>query len=294
MENTKIQMIKVEDINILNPRIRNKKIFNDISNNILKVGLKRPITVTKSDSNTHDKKYDLVCGQGRLEAFIAADQKEIPAIIRDATEEQALIMSLVENLARKQHNSMYLIKGIEILKNSNYSAKEISEKIGLRLDYIKNIIHLIDNGEERLLPAVESGNLPISVAIRISNTTDDNVQAALQEAYENKQLRGKKLLYAKKLVELRKARGRSLLPNGGKRSSNKISTKELIAIYQKEVDRKRVISRKAEMVNNRLSFVSGAFRKLFNDEKFVELLFEVNLETMPKQLSELLETKNYG
>ena len=187
MENTKIQMIKVEDINILNPRIRNKKIFNDISNNILKVGLKRPITVTKSDSNTHDKKYDLVCGQGRLEAFIAADQKEIPAIIRDATEEQALIMSLVENLARKQHNSMYLIKGIEILKNSNYSAKEISEKIGLRLDYIKNIIHLIDNGEERLLSAVESGNLPISVAIRISNTTDDNVQAALQEAYENKQ-----------------------------------------------------------------------------------------------------------
>ena len=88
---------------------------------------------------------------------------------------------------------------------------------------------------------------------------------------------------------MRQARGRSLLPNGGQKSRTKISTKELLAIYHKEVDRKRVISRKAEMVNNRLSFVSGAFRKLFNDQKFLELLAVSNLETMPKQLSELME-----
>ena len=96
-----IQMVPVEDIHILNPRVRNKKIFQEIKENIARVGLKRPITVTYSQSAS-DKPYDLVCGQGRLEAFIAlGKQSEIPAIVIDTSEEDALVMSLVENLARK-------------------------------------------------------------------------------------------------------------------------------------------------------------------------------------------------
>ena len=37
---------------------------------------------------TDGKEYDLVCGQGRLEAYIANNQTEIPAIIIDADEEE--------------------------------------------------------------------------------------------------------------------------------------------------------------------------------------------------------------
>ena len=160
----KVQMIAVDNIYVLNPRVRNRKVFEDISSNIIKVGLKRPITVTKAKKPKEGKEYDLVCGQGRLEAFIDAGQSEIPAIIKDTTEENALIMSLVENLARKQHTSLYLMNGIEILKNKGYSVAEIAEKTGLSNEYIKNIVHLINNGEERLVAAVEAGNVPINVA----------------------------------------------------------------------------------------------------------------------------------
>ena len=41
--------------------------------------------------------YDLVCGQGRLEAFVALGQNEIPAIVIEASEEDCYVMSLVEN-----------------------------------------------------------------------------------------------------------------------------------------------------------------------------------------------------
>lgn len=288
----KIEMIAVNKINILNPRIRNKKIFNDISDNILKVGLKRPITVTKSSSSKSDKEYDLVCGQGRLEAFIAAGQKLIPALVRDATEEQALIMSLVENLARRQHSSLYLMNGIEILINNGYSAKQISEKTGLSNSYARNIIHLIQNGEERLLSAVEAGKIPMNVAIGISNADDDLAQNALQEAYESKQLVGSKLMFARKLVEMRKSRGKGIA-SGGKRGGgeSKLSAKDLIQIYQKEVDRKRLISRKAEMVSNRLTFLGEALRRLFKEDAFKNLLIKEELDTMPKQLTELLHNK---
>lgn len=75
-ENTsKVTMIEIDRINILNPRVRNKKAFNQIVDNIAQVGLKRPITVTPCLSGTTGKEYDLVCGQGRLEAFLSCGQR---------------------------------------------------------------------------------------------------------------------------------------------------------------------------------------------------------------------------
>ena len=60
IEITEIKMIPISDIHILNPRTRNKKIFENITDNIIKVGLKRPITVTMS-KKTSDKPFTLVC-----------------------------------------------------------------------------------------------------------------------------------------------------------------------------------------------------------------------------------------
>lgn len=42
---SKIVMIPIEKVNVLNPRVRNKKVFAEITDNIADVGLKRPITV---------------------------------------------------------------------------------------------------------------------------------------------------------------------------------------------------------------------------------------------------------
>lgn len=119
-----IQMIAIADINILNPRVRNRRIFQDITDNISNVGLKKPITVTRTQqTGVTGKLYDLVCGQGRLEAYLACQQTHIPALVIEASEEQALVMSLVENLARRQHRSMDLLQGIRELQKQGYDPK---------------------------------------------------------------------------------------------------------------------------------------------------------------------------
>jgi ParB family chromosome partitioning protein len=97
-----VQMIPVNQINVLNPRSRNKIVFQGIVSNISNIGLKKPITVARRSEPVDGKSYDLVCGQGRLEAFIALGQSEIPAIIKDASREECFLMSLVENVARRQ------------------------------------------------------------------------------------------------------------------------------------------------------------------------------------------------
>jgi ParB family chromosome partitioning protein len=42
-----IELIPIERITVINPRVRNKKIFKEIVENIAELGLKRPITVTR-------------------------------------------------------------------------------------------------------------------------------------------------------------------------------------------------------------------------------------------------------
>jgi ParB family chromosome partitioning protein len=259
------------------------------------VGLKRPITVTRSNGNIPGKDYDLICGQGRLEAFIEAGQTEIPAIISDATEEQALVMSLVENLARKQHKPLDLLSGVEMLYKKGYKTSEISEKTGLPGSYIYSILHLINNGEERLINAVEFGHIPLTIAVKIADADDKEVQHAMHEAYVNNHLRGKKLLAAKDIIEKRKVLGKNVHiggnPSKNLKGSPKLTGEDLLRIYQKEVDRKQMLTRKADFANNRLNFVVGALRKLLKEDNFNTLLKAEGLNTIPKQLAELIGKK---
>ncbi len=53
-----VQMIQIDRINILNPRVRNQKLFAEFRGNISKVGLKRPITVTPCHSGAEGNRSD--------------------------------------------------------------------------------------------------------------------------------------------------------------------------------------------------------------------------------------------
>lgn len=287
----KIEMIAIEDINILNPRARNTRIFKTITENITKVGLKRPITVTKSSSG--EKSYDLVCGQGRIEAFEAHEQSHIPAIVIEASEEEALIMSLVENLARRQHRSIDLLQGIEALQQKGYKATKIAKKTGLSDKYIYAVLDLLKRGEQRLLAAVEAGHIPLTVAMSIA-TSSGSGQEALQEAYEKKQLRGKKLLLAKNLIEKRQRLGKGMGSTSEERNSKsgpgsgKVTSQDVLEVYQREVDRKTLLTRKASLVSHRLLFIKQSLRRIYEEEHFMTLLKAEGLETIPKPISELL------
>ena len=116
-----VQMIPVDQINVLNPRSRNKIVFQTIVSNISNIGLKRPITVARRADPSDGKPYDLVCGQGRLEAFLALGQAEIPAIVREASREDCFLMSLVENIARRKIRPLELLREISNLKMRGYS-----------------------------------------------------------------------------------------------------------------------------------------------------------------------------
>ena len=104
-----IEMVAIDRITVTNSRARNRRIHREIVENIDAVGLKRPITISRRTSTDGRERFDLVCGEGRLEAFRALGQSEIPAIIVDASEQDCLVMGLVENLARRHHRPIDLL-----------------------------------------------------------------------------------------------------------------------------------------------------------------------------------------
>jgi ParB family chromosome partitioning protein len=286
-----VELIPVDRITVINPRVRNKKVFNEITSNIAEIGLKKPITVTRRD-DADGPRYDLVCGQGRLEAYLALGQHEIPALVVDADPEDCLVMSLVENLARRQHRAIDLLHDIEGLKERGYNDSTIARKTGLTIEYVRAVIRLLQKGEHRLLRAVESGQIPVSIAVDIAGANDAEMQGVLQQAYESKLLRGQKLIAARRIIEQRQRRGKGLRINGkmnGKRRERPLSSNALIRAYQEDVDRKRLLIRKAETTRNRLIFVTEAVRKLLIDENFLTLLRAEGLNTLPRNLASRIE-----
>ena len=277
--NDDIQQIPMDQIIILNPRSRNKRLFNTIVANIDHVGLKRPITITPRP----DGKYDLVCGQGRLEAYQALGATTIPSIIVTATKEDRYLMSLVENIARRRRTTSELLKEISTLKTRGYSAEQISAKIDLDRAYVSSITHLLERGEERLIDAVERGTLPLSIAVRISAATDLDVQQALREAYESGGLRGQKLISVKRLLAQRAKDGKTLTPQrvGPKR----LNAQAVIRAYKSATEEQRAFRARANRTQERLLVITSALRQLLADDRFTKLLRAESLDTIPQRLA---------
>lgn len=287
MHPQQIEMIPISRITVLNPRARNKRQHREIVNNIEAIGLKRPITVSRRPGEGSPR-YDLVCGEGRLEAFQMLGQTEIPAVVIEAAEAECLVMSLVENIARRQHRPIDLMDEIGSLHRRGYNDTEIAAKIGVTPSWVNMIVTLLERGESRLVAAVETGLIPISLAVDIARATTDEAQNLLIDAYESGQLRGKKLGAVRRMLEQRiKRNGRAAAVHGlGRRNPNRrMTSTDLMQIYQREAEKQRILVKKSDFTQTRLLFMVEALRDLLSDDSFTTLLRAEQLETMPRALA---------
>jgi ParB family chromosome partitioning protein len=130
--------------------------------------------------------------------------------------------------------------------------------------------------------------------MEIASANDTEMQTVLQHAYEKKLLRGHKLIAARRLVEQRRRRGKGL-KNSPKQSvkqrARPLSSSALIRAFQQDVDRKRILIRKAETTRNHLVFVTEAMRNLFRDENFLTLLRAEDLDSVPSNLATRIQAQ---
>lgn len=285
-----VEMIPIDAIQVINPRARSRRQHREIVDNISAVGLKRPITVSRREV-ANGVRYDLVCGEGRLEAFRMLGATEIPAVVIEVDEADCLVMSLVENIARRMQRPIDLMAEIGNLAKRGYGDAEIAEKIGCSRGWVRLVVTLLERGEERLVAAVEVGLIPIAMATEIAQAKGEEAQTILLEAYESGKIRGKKLAAVRRLLDqrLRKKKGTKDRGLGRTSYAKRLTADDLVRVYQREADKQRLLARKADFAQARLLFIVEAMKDLLADESFTTLLRAEGLATMPQALMGRIE-----
>ena len=279
-----VQFIPINQINIVNTRSRGKEKFKQIISSIRKLGLKKPITVSPASGEYGPGDYDLVCGEGRVLAFLSLGEQVIPARVQSLSSEDLLLMSLVENLARRQARSAELLEEVAALKKRGYTMAQIAAKTDLTTKYVSGVLRLLTHGEKKLLQDVEKRRVPLSVAIEIAAADDARIQKALHDAYEQNLLRGKKLLKVREFIEKRRA---GLDGKEAKEGDPKsVSTHKMLKAYRDETTRQGAVVKQAQLCERQLLYVVSAMKRLFTDENFINVLRAESLDSLPQYLAE--------
>ncbi|TBM25868.1 ParB/RepB/Spo0J family partition protein [Hafnia paralvei] len=285
MSDEKVVLIETNKILVVNPRQRDEFTHKEIKENIHQIGLKRPVSVRRI---IHDEyEFALICGQGRLEAYIHYQEAYIPAIVKNVNEETGHLMSLTENIARRKPRATELLDSVRQLKKQGLTDKEIGERLGYVISWVQGVSSLLEKGEKKLLAAFEAGNIPLYLAVEISRATDESIQDSLTEALLNGTIKGKQINIIKRIIDNRKNgnKGSTNKTFATKRVQKKYSPEELAVMYQKNSDEHKEIQAKARYSRETLMLVKEIFRQLTQNNDFCELLSNNNITDMPEILS---------
>lgn len=111
----------------------------ELAESIKNHGIIQPILLRKNKSN-----YIIVAGERRFRAAKMLGLKEVPAIIKDLTENEVLEISLIENIQREDLNPIEeAIAYKKLLQEFNLTQQELSSRIGKSRVAITNTMRLL-------------------------------------------------------------------------------------------------------------------------------------------------------
>ncbi|MFI8616516.1 ParB/RepB/Spo0J family partition protein [Acidovorax sp. NPDC077693] len=120
--------------------------------------------------------YELVAGERRWRACQLAGVAEIPAMIRELTDDQALEVQIVENLQRVDVQALEEAEGINaLIKHSHMTAKDVAQRIGKSVRHVYQRLQLLTLCHE-VQEAMRTGGLDATKAREISYIPDPTLQ----------------------------------------------------------------------------------------------------------------------
>jgi len=152
-----LKLIRISDIqkNPYQPRKEfSKEKIQELAQSIKENGLIQPIIVRQSPVVG----YEILAGERRYRASIAAGLSEIPVIIKKLSDQDMMIHSIIENLQREDLNPIEEAKAYQSLIDKGYTHADIAEKMGKSRPYITNLVRLLTL-PDFILNEVEAGKL---------------------------------------------------------------------------------------------------------------------------------------
>ena len=179
MEKFKIVQIKDIQKNPYQPRKEfSEEKIQELAQSIKENGLIQPIIVRKSPVLG----YEILAGERRYRASIAAGLSEVPVIVKQLSDQDMMLHSIIENLQRENLNPIEEAKAYQSLIDKGFTHTEIAEKMGKSRPYITNLVRLLGL-PKHILIEVESGKLSQAHArllIQLSSDKQDKLLNRIQ------------------------------------------------------------------------------------------------------------------
>jgi ParB family chromosome partitioning protein len=136
-------------------------------------GLLQPVVVRRRGPT-----YELIAGHRRLEAAKLLGWPEIPAVVHDETDDQAYILTLVENLQREDLSPKEEAAALEVLvRERGWSTRQVGEAIKRSPMYVSRRLRVFD--DPVLAPLVLREGLAVSTAEELLRASDREVRQQL-------------------------------------------------------------------------------------------------------------------
>jgi ParB family chromosome partitioning protein len=170
-------------------RSLDEKAVIDLMESIRINGLLQPITVKPVD----EKQFRLVFGCHRLEAVRRLGWKEIPAIVREVSDEESFLMNVTENLQRNVYVSPIAeARGYKLLISKGWTISEIARRISKSDSYVFNRMRILERLHPELRREVElprgTSYLTVSHAEHLSTIREPSRQLELARLVRERNL----------------------------------------------------------------------------------------------------------
>lgn len=189
--NTSVQDISVKDIrpNPHQPRkFFNEEAIEELKKSIQLHGIMQPIVLRKSI-----KGYEIVAGERRYRAAKAAGLAEVPAVVKELTEEQMVELALIENLQREDLTVMEEAAAYQMaIEKLNITQAELAMRIGKSRPHIANYVRLLGLPAEIQLYIAEGkltmGHARALLGVKEKDKQNEIAQKAVCEGWTVRQL----------------------------------------------------------------------------------------------------------
>ena len=128
--------------------------LHELAQSIKENGVIQPIIVRQSPVIG----YEILAGERRYRASLLAGLRSIPAIVKQLSDQEMMVQSIIENLQRENLNPIEEARAYESLVEKGFTHAEIADKMGKSRPYISNSIRLLSLPEQ-ILSEVENGKL---------------------------------------------------------------------------------------------------------------------------------------
>jgi len=220
LDEDKILKIPIEQI-IPNPEQPRKEFdhseLENLVSSIKKYGILQPLIVTEIDNNN----FELIAGERRLRASQIAGLKKVPAILRNANQQQKLELALIENIQRQQLNPLEEAYAYSrLIEEFGLTQDEVAHQVGKSRPVITNMIRLLGL-PEIIQKALISSEISMTKARTILSLKDKKEQIKMFNSILGKSITTRELESA---VERKGAKSRK----GSVRRDPNIRVQELL------------------------------------------------------------------